>query len=148
VQSQKPRSDQAAEHQDPVFPGFGARVFEWFAGLEHDNSREYFNATRERYEIEVRSAFTLMLKELGGTFGGDVRVFRQQNDMRFAAATPYKTRTYGVLEFTSPARARLYADVSARGLYAGSGYRYRSRRRAQPRRRSVARRGTAHHVAR
>ncbi|MFI5285180.1 MAG: DUF2461 family protein [Candidatus Dormibacteria bacterium] len=112
----------AADAPDVEFPGFAAWVFEWFAGLEVDNSRAYFTATRERYETEVRGALTEMLQELSGTFGGAVRVFRQQNDMRFAPASPYKTRTYGVLEFASPARARLYADVSARGLYSGSGY--------------------------
>jgi uncharacterized protein (DUF2461 family) len=63
-----------------------------------------------------------MLQELSESFGGTVHVFRQQNDMRFAPASPYKTRTYGVLDFEEPVRARLYADISARGLYAGTGY--------------------------
>lgn len=107
---------------DAQFAGFSAWAFEWFAGLERDNSREYFNATRERYELEVRGALTLMLQELTRTFGGTVRVFRQQNDMRFKPTLPYKTRTYGFLDFASPIRSRLYADVSARGLYAGTGY--------------------------
>jgi uncharacterized protein (DUF2461 family) len=124
----KPRSQPAPEVQ-PVsdvkpsaFPGFSAWVFEWFAGLERDNSREYFTATRERYEREIRGALMLMLQELSEEFGGTVRVFRQQNDMRLAPASPYKTRTYGVLEFTSPIKARTYADISVRGLYSGSGY--------------------------
>ncbi len=81
------------------FEGVSASAFEWFAGLDRDNSRDYFNATRERYELEVRGALTLMLQDLAGTFGGAVRVFRQQNDMRFNPTFPYKTRTYGVLEF-------------------------------------------------
>ena len=106
----------------PLFPGFTPWVFEWFTGLERDNSREYFTATRDRYEAEVRSALTVMLEELRGTFGGTVRVFRQQNDMRFSPAFPYKTRTYGAIDFEASARARLYADLSARGLYAGTGY--------------------------
>jgi uncharacterized protein (TIGR02453 family) len=117
-----PGAEPVPDVQPPMFPGFSAWVFEWFAGLERDNSRDYFNATRDRYDSEVRGALTLMLQELSATFGGSVRVFRQQNDMRFAPATPYKTRTYGVLEFTSAAKARLYADVSVRGLYSGSGY--------------------------
>jgi uncharacterized protein (DUF2461 family) len=105
-----------------VFSGFSASVFEWFAGLERDNSREYFTVTRERYETEVRGALTLMLQELSGTFGGAVRVFRQQNDMRLAPAYPYKRRTYGVLDFSEPVKPRLYADISALGLFAGTGY--------------------------
>jgi uncharacterized protein (TIGR02453 family) len=124
----KPRSEavpgaqSAPDVEPPAFPGFSAWVFEWFASLERDNSRDYFTATREHYEREIRGAFTLMLQELSATFGGSVRVFRQQNDMRFAPTSPYKTRTYGVLEFTTPAKARLYADISVRGLYSGSGY--------------------------
>jgi uncharacterized protein (TIGR02453 family) len=100
------------------FDGFPAAAFEWFEGLERDNSRAYFGATRERYERDVRGGLTALLEELAGTFGGQVRVFRQQRDLRFSAdKTPYKTRTYGVL--MGPG---LYADLSARGLYAGSGY--------------------------
>lgn len=116
MQTKRPAATEAQ------FVGFGASAFEWFAGLDRDNSRDYFNATRERYELEVRGALILMLQELTGTFGGTVRVFRQQNDMRFKPTFPYKTRTYGVLDFDSPVRPRLYADISARGLYAGSGY--------------------------
>lgn len=118
----KSQSTGNGEVTEPTFLGFGAAVFEWFEGLEHDNSRIYFDATRQWYEVEVRGAFTSMLRELSTTFGGEVRVFRQQNDMRFTPGVPYKTRTYGVLEFTSPPKARVYADISARGLYAGSGY--------------------------
>jgi len=122
MQAKQRRADDQAGVTAPEFPGFSAWAFEWFAGLERDNSREYFSATRERYQLEVRNALALMLEELSHTFGGTVRVFRQQNDMRFSPGVPYKTRTYGVIDFVSPVRARLYADVSARGLYAGTGY--------------------------
>jgi uncharacterized protein (DUF2461 family) len=122
MQTKQSRPQQEGSVTDAGFQGFSAEAFVWFAGLEQDNSREYFQATRERYENDVRKPFTLMLHELSGTFGGTVAVFRQQNDMRFTPAVPYKTRTYGVLEFDAPVRARLYADISARGLYAGTGY--------------------------
>jgi uncharacterized protein (DUF2461 family) len=122
VQTKDPQSDSKLIITDPVFSGFTAWAFEWFAGLERDNTREYFTATRDRYEIEVRGAMVSMLRELCGAFGGTVRVFRQQNDMRFSPAVPYKTRTYGALDFDTPITARLYADISARGLYAGTGY--------------------------
>ena len=122
MRSKQQRPHEEAGATQPLFQGFSASTFEWFAGLEHDNSREYFKAARDRYEADVRVPFTLMLQELSGTFGGTVHVFRQQNDMRFAPSTPFKTRTYGVLDFEAPVRARLYADISARGLYAGAGY--------------------------
>ena len=83
--------------EPPEFQGFPARVFEWFAGLERDNSREYFADTRERYEFEVRGGLEALLAELQEEFGSEPRMFRQQRDLRFSAdKSPYKTRTYGV----------------------------------------------------
>ena len=106
-----------------AFQGFGAEVFEWFAGLERDNSKSYFTATRERYEHAVRGGLEAMLDELAMTFGGEARVFRQQRDLRFTPdKTPYKTRTYGVIGGTSVPGAGLYAQLSVSGLYAGTGY--------------------------
>jgi uncharacterized protein (TIGR02453 family) len=100
------------------FEGFPARTFSWFEGLEADNTKAYFTATRTVYDRDVRGALTALLEELSERFGGQVRVFRQQRDLRRSAdRTPYKTRTYGVLQ--GPA---LYADLSLRGLYAGTGY--------------------------
>ena len=109
--------------EPPEFQGFPATVFEWFAWLERDNSREYFAATRERYESEVRGGLEALLAELQAEFGGGLRMFRQQRDLRFTAdKSPYKTRTYGVLHGGPGAGGGLYADLSARGLYAGTGY--------------------------
>ena len=101
-----------------MFEGFPAAAFAWFEGLEADNTKAYFTATRPVYERDVRGALTALLEELRGRFGGEVRVFRQQRNLRFSAdRTPYKVRTYGVL-----AGPTLYAELSARGLYAGTGY--------------------------
>ena len=109
---------------DPGFHGFGPEAFAWFAGLERDNSKAYFTASRERYETDVRGALHSMLEELSETFGGEVRLFRQQRNLRFAPAgtPPYKTRTYGLLHGVDGPAAGLYAQVSAQGLYAGTGY--------------------------
>jgi uncharacterized protein (TIGR02453 family) len=102
------------------FRGFPPAVFEWFAGLERDNSRTYFAATRALYEAQVRGGLEALLDELTGEFGGEPRVFRQQRDIRFTPdKSPYKTRTYGVLQRGGTG---LYAELSARGLYAGTGY--------------------------
>jgi uncharacterized protein (TIGR02453 family) len=106
-----------------AFRGFAPEVFDWFAGLERDNSRTYFAATRERYENDVRGGLEALLDELSAELGGEVKVFRQQRDLRFTPdKSPYKTRTYGVIFGTPSARAGLYAELSARGLYAGTGY--------------------------
>jgi uncharacterized protein (TIGR02453 family) len=109
---------------DGGFHGFGPEVFAWFAGLERDNSKAYFTATRERYETDVRGGLQAMLEELSQTFGGEVKIFRQQRNLRFAPAgtPPYKTRTYGLLHGVDGPAAGLYAQLSAPGLYAGTGY--------------------------
>jgi len=97
-------------------------VFEWFTGLERDNSKRYFTATRTRYEREVRGGLEAMLDELCAEFGGVVRVFRQQRGVRFSPdKSPYKLQTYGLLGGVEGPRAGLYAQLSARGLYAGTG---------------------------
>jgi uncharacterized protein (TIGR02453 family) len=105
------------------FEGFPADAFAWFAGLERDNSKSYFTATRKRYEADVRGALVALLEELSATFGGEVRVFRQHRDVRFSRdKSPYKTRTYGLLQGAPGAAGGLYAELSAHGLYAGTGY--------------------------
>jgi uncharacterized protein (DUF2461 family) len=65
-----------------------------------------------------------MLEELSQTFGGEVKVFRQQRNLRFAPAgtPPYKTRTYGLLHGVRGPAAALFAQLTAQGLYAGTGY--------------------------
>jgi uncharacterized protein (TIGR02453 family) len=121
------------------FRGFAPEAFEWFEGLERDNSRAYFDATRERYESEVRGQVEAMLEELRRVFGGEVRVFRLQRDLRFSAdKSPYKTRTYGVLHGVDVAGAGLYAQLSSRGLYAGSGYHQMARDQLERFRQAVA----------
>ena len=105
-----------------AFDGFGAGAVAWFQGLERDNSRAYFKATRATFDEQVRGPFELMLGDLSEEFGGDAHIFRQHRDVRFSAdKSPYKTRTYGLLHSPGEGNA-LYAEISARGLYAASGY--------------------------
>jgi uncharacterized protein (TIGR02453 family) len=106
-----------------AFAGFAPEAFAWFAGLEADNTREWFAAHRDTYEDAVRGAFEAMLVELADELGGEVKVFRQHRDLRFSAdKSPYKTRTYGLIHDRPDHRPALYAQVSATGLFAGSGY--------------------------
>jgi uncharacterized protein (TIGR02453 family) len=106
-----------------TFEGFGPEVHEWFTGLEADNSKEYFTAHRAFFEESVRGQMEALLTELSAKFGGEVKVFRQNRDIRFSRdKSPYKTNTYGVLFGTEIAARGLYASISAHGLVAGSGY--------------------------
>jgi uncharacterized protein (TIGR02453 family) len=104
------------------FAGYGQEAVDWFIGLERDNSKSYFTATRSQWETHVLQPLTAMLESLALEFGGTVRVFRQNRDVRFSRdKSPYKTTTYGVLERSGSA-AGLYAQISAAGLYAATGY--------------------------
>jgi uncharacterized protein (TIGR02453 family) len=105
------------------FEGFGPEVQRWFKGLEADNSRDYFSAHREFYERAIRSQMEALLAELSTEFGGELKLFRQNRDIRFSRnKSPYKTNTYGVLRRAEIAAEGLYASISATGLVAGSGY--------------------------
>lgn len=121
------------------FEGFGLKVREWFKGLEADNSREYFAATRDFFEESVREQMEALLTELSATFGGELKMFRQNRDIRFSPdKSPYKTNTYGVLRGSEIAAEGLYASISAAGLVAGSGYHVMARDQLERYREQVA----------
>ena len=121
------------------FEGFGPKVHRWFKGLEADNSKEYFAANRDYFERSIRDQMEAMLTELGGQFGGEVKMFRQHRDIRFSAdKSPYKTNTYGVLRGADIAGEGLYASISADGLVAGSGYYVMARDQLERYREAVA----------
>jgi uncharacterized protein (TIGR02453 family) len=103
------------------FAGFGAGAVAWFEGLERDNSKAYFERTRNLFLEQVRGPFEDLLDELGLEFGGEPRVFRQHRDIRFSPdKSPYKTRTYGIVHDGSG--TAWYAAISSAGLYAATGY--------------------------
>lgn len=121
------------------FEGFGPKVRKWFKGLEADNSREYFAATRDFFEESIREQMEALLTELSASFGGDVKMFRQNRDIRFSRdKSPYKTNTYGVLRGSDIAAEGLYASISANGLVAGSGYHVMARDQLERYREHVA----------
>jgi uncharacterized protein (TIGR02453 family) len=106
-----------------AFAGFPPEAFAWFTGLEADNTRRWFDAHRETYDSAVRGAFEAMMDELADDLEGQVKVFRQHRDLRFSPdKSPYKTRTYGVIFDRPDGAPTLYAQLSATGLFAGTGY--------------------------
>jgi uncharacterized protein (TIGR02453 family) len=108
---------------DPAFTGFPRATFAWFAGLEADNSKAWFAAHRETYDNAVRGELEALLEELADELGGRVKLFRQHRDTRFSRdKSPYKTTTYGVIADRPDGEASLYAQLSAEGLFAGTGY--------------------------
>src|SRR6201987_361686 len=96
------------------FEGFGPKIQKWFKGLEADNTKEYFSAGREFFEESIRDQMDALLTELSEQFGGEVKMFRQNRDIRFSPdKSPYKTNTYGVLYGADIAAQGLYASISA-----------------------------------
>ncbi|HUO75113.1 MAG TPA: DUF2461 family protein [Solirubrobacteraceae bacterium] len=78
------------------FEGFAPEVRTWFEGLEADNGKAYLAARRDFFEESVRGQMEALLTELSTKFGGQVKMFRQNRDIRFSAdKSPYKTNTYG-----------------------------------------------------
>jgi len=121
------------------FEGFGPKVQKWFKGLEADNTKEYFNASREFFEESIRDQIEALLTELSERFGGEVKMFRQNRDIRFSPdKSPYKANTYGVLRGSDVAAQGLYASISARGMVAGSGYHVMARDQLERYREAVA----------
>jgi uncharacterized protein (DUF2461 family) len=63
------------------------------------------------------------MRRFGENAGGEVKMFRQNRDIRFSPdKSPYKTNTYGVLRAPDIAAEGIYASISATGLVAGAGY--------------------------
>jgi uncharacterized protein (TIGR02453 family) len=121
------------------FQGFGPEVRNWFEGLAENNSKEYFAANRDVFEFSIRDQMGALLSELSEKFGGEVKMFRQNRDVRFSAdKSPYKTNTYGVLYGSDIAAQGLYASISAHGLVAGSGYHVMARDQLDRYRQAVA----------
>jgi uncharacterized protein (TIGR02453 family) len=105
----------------PGFQGFGPQAVAWFEGLEADNSRDYFERTRDAWEREVRGPLVALLTEAAAE-EGTVKLFRQNRDIRFSKdKAPYKTTAYGVV-LRPGTEAGWYAEMSSRGLFVGTGY--------------------------
>ena len=104
------------------FNGFAPVCLDYFLGISLDNSRDFFMSHKEIYEQQVRAPFIEMMNELALEFGGTVKVFRPNRDVRFSAdKRPYKTNMSGYIA-GAPDGALRYADLSAEGLLAATGY--------------------------
>lgn len=100
-----------------AFRGWPAEAFDFFVGLEADNSKSYWSAHLELWESSVKAPMQELLAELGPEFG-EGKLSRPYRDLRFSPdKRPYKTRIYAVL-----GTAMAYVGQSAEGVQAGRGY--------------------------
>lgn len=105
-----------------AFEGFPPDAFRFYAELEADNSRAWFQDHREDYERSVRRPMEALLAEVADEFG-DGRVYRPHRDVRFAAdKRPYKEHCGAVIGRRYGAAPVHYVQVDADGMAAAVGY--------------------------
>jgi len=98
-----------------AFGGWPAEALAFYAGLEDDNSKEYWTSRKAVYQEMVLRPMEELLEELAPEFG-EPKIFRPYRDIRFSAdKTPYKTHMGATLGATC------YVQLSADGLSAGTG---------------------------
>jgi uncharacterized protein (TIGR02453 family) len=98
-----------------AFGGWPAEALAFYAGLEDDNSREYWTSRKAVYQEQVLRPMEELLEELAPEFGAP-KIFRPYRDIRFSHdKTPSKTHIGATIGPTC------YVQLSADGLSAGSG---------------------------
>ena len=119
------------------FAGFPPEALTFYAGLEQDNTRTYWQAHKDVYEDAVREPLEELLAELRPEFG-TARVFRPYRNLRFSKdKTPYKTSQAAVVT-ADGAMAVRYIDLSAGGLRVGGGLFHIPREELDSIRRAIA----------
>jgi uncharacterized protein (TIGR02453 family) len=103
-----------------AFDGIPAEAFDFYDGLEADNSKTYWTAQRTVYDECVRGPLTAMLAGLEPEFGPGV-VFRPYRDVRFSKSKlPYKDHQ-GAFVQTADA-VGYYLQIGAEGLRVAGGW--------------------------
>lgn len=125
------------------FTGFPLEAFAFYADLtsEGNNTRAWFDEHRDVYERCVRLPMEELLDRAAEDgFGEDGKVFRPNRDVRFSKdKRPYKDHCGAVIGYGSgTARAGVYVQVGADGLFAATGYWQLSRDQLDRFRRAVA----------
>ncbi len=103
-----------------TFSGIPFAALDFYEELESDNSKVFWTAKKQVYEVAVRVPVQALAVALEPEFGPG-KLFRPYRDVRFSAdKTPYKTSQGAWFEDSG-----MYLQVSAAGLFVGGG-RWRS----------------------
>jgi uncharacterized protein (TIGR02453 family) len=102
------------------FAGFPLAALDFYEDLEADNTRTFWLAHKETYELCVRAPLVALINEMAPEFG-DPKVFRPYRDVRFSKnKAPYKTHEGAIC--TDPHRVGgLYVQIDAEGLMVAGG---------------------------
>ena len=103
-----------------AFRGWPAEAISFYADLEADNTKAFWEAHRATYDSAVKAPFAALSEEVAEEFG-PLHLFRPHRDVRFSKdKSPYKTAAGAVAE--GEGGARFYVQIGSEGLYVGSGY--------------------------
>jgi uncharacterized protein (TIGR02453 family) len=105
------------------FVGWPKPALQFFAGLQKDNSKTYFETHRTTFEEDIRGPMEGLLAELRRDFGSgwESKIFRLNRDLRFSPdKRPYKEHI-GAMYMSASKATGFYVQVSADGLYAVNG---------------------------
>ena len=98
--------------------GFTPKATEFFAGLERDNSKDYWTANKGVFENEVKEPMAALVESLPEQFG-PFKMFRMNRDIRFSPdKSPYKTQHGAAHEADGTV---YYVHLDVRGLMAACG---------------------------
>ncbi len=101
-----------------AFRGWSEACQRFFIGLELDNSKRYFDANREAYEVEVKGPMVALMDSLAGDYG-EGKIFRANRDIRFSKdKSPYKTNIAATAGMNGRGG---YISLDARGLTVAAG---------------------------
>ena len=101
------------------FAGFTSTAFDFYEGLESDNSKTYWLENKETYDEHVKGAMQTLLSSFPAPYQ-PWHVFRPNRDVRFAKdKSPYKTQ-HGAVNETDRAMLH-YVQLTASGIMAASG---------------------------
>jgi uncharacterized protein (TIGR02453 family) len=104
-----------------LFEGFGAGLVAFYEELAANNTRDWWQANKPRYERDVRAPLERLLEDLRPEFG-EAKVFRPNRDTRFSRdKSPYKTNAAAVIGQAHEGVGTYYLSVSAEGLMLGGG---------------------------
>ena len=97
---------------------FTPKATKFFAGLERDNSKDYWAANKAVFENDVKEPMAALVESLPERFG-QFKTFRMNRDIRFSPdKSPYKTQHGAAHEADGTV---YYVHLDARGLMAACG---------------------------
>jgi uncharacterized protein (TIGR02453 family) len=103
----------------PTFSGFSPAAFDFYEGLEADNTKTYWADHKAVFDEHVKGAMQQLLDSLPKQYQ-PFRVFRPNRDVRFAKdKSPYKTQHGAVSESTG--QMMHYVHLSAAGVFVAAG---------------------------